>query len=249
MLCLASPSIPLPLIPVLSISVTFGLSWAPCPLCTVGLGFFWCLPTAHKSCPCPPQPHPSCPWGWGLEPTLQQGLCWVTGGAGKRHGKVQVADSPIVPQCLWPLCCSPGPSTASVSPPNLLLLLGQNSPAPDGCCILQELCLIPMMGDQTLGGGGVAQPLRVCSIASRSSSLLPQAWQWVLKNLPHALHQPWPRLEDPGCPVPSSPCTILHGGCSPWPCAPLREVVPTDQRTGISVTFMCNKGWNKLRAW
>lgn len=76
-------------------------------------------------------------------------------------------------------------------------------------------------------------------------------------NCPHWPFQrgqgrPQPRVHR-GCltapPCPALPCTGGLQAPAPLLCAPLCVVSPRDQRTGLSVTLIYNKEWNKHRAW
>lgn len=102
------------------------------------------------------------------------------------------------------------------------------APAGAGQCVLEDPALArpqrahPLPAPTSAGGVRPAQPHAPSAPRSEAASRPP-------------LHAP--------------PCARGLQAPAPLPIAPLCVVAPRDQRTGISVTFIYIKQWNKHRAW
>lgn len=249
LLCLASACAwPVPashfLSPLFSVFLLFlGHPGPLVPSALLVWGFFGVFPLPTSPVHAPLSPIPLARGAGGQSPPCSRACAGAHVGLASGTGRCRFSTTPSSRSACGPRAAPLAPAQPLCPPTHPLLLLGQNSSAPHGCCALQGLYLIPMMRERTPGAGGGGHPAPAWLLRCQWQSLSPgpssprawpQAWQLVLEDLPHALHQPWPRLEGPGCPVPPSPCTTLCGGCSPQPCAPLHKVVPRDQRTGIS---------------
>lgn len=164
-------------------------------------------------------------------------------------------------------------------PKHPLLLLGQNSPAPNGCWALQGLCLIPMTTENGPWGRGAATRPPRHSLEPFSLACPHPAPAWARPRVPEdpAPPRPPPAPASRGGLRPAPLCSqtppLHQGQGGPWPQGCLTAPPPSTAlhlgAAGTSPPAMCtplpggpegsknwsicdlnyNKQWNKHRAW